>query len=81
MMNENQTKLILENLDILTKAIAVFTIKDLKDKKEKIWLLHAMGLSNSDIAKIFNSTSSAIAMTLSRKRAEKVKEKGEESNE
>jgi len=80
-MNENQFNQILEKLDILTKAIAIFTIKDLEDRKDKIWILHAMGISNSEIAEIFNTTTSAIAMTLSRKRTSKSKEKGDEKAE
>lgn len=70
-----------ESLNILAKAFAIFTIKDIEDKKQKIWLLHAMGFPNTDVAKILNTTNAAVAMTISRMRTDKSNVKGEEEIE
>ena len=69
------------SLNILAKAFAIFTIKDIEDRKQQIWLLQAMGFPNNDVAKILNTTKTAVAMTISRMKTDKSKVKGEEEIE
>lgn len=78
-MNDNQFKQFIERIDSLVKAFAIFSIKDLEDKNQKMWLIHAMGLSNSDIALIMNTTKNYVSKTLSSMRVEKSRSKGDEN--
>ncbi|MCE7743501.1 MAG: hypothetical protein GPJ52_00035 [Candidatus Heimdallarchaeota archaeon] len=70
-MNNEQFKEITNRLDMLTRAFAFFVVKDEKERKKQIWLLKAIGLSNSEIAAFFNTSPDAIRATLSQVRTEK----------
>ena len=77
-MNEKQFEQMIEAFGALTKVLAVFSIKDIEDTNQKMWLLHAMGFSNLEIAKIANKSKDAVRMALSRMKSDKSKGKGEE---
>ncbi|MFZ1077596.1 MAG: hypothetical protein WAN47_09250 [Nitrosotalea sp.] len=66
-MNEKET---LQKLDTIIKLLAFGLIKD-KDAGEQILLLHKLGISNKDIAKILDKTQNTVNSTLSQLRNKK----------
>lgn len=72
-MNNEQFNELMKKIDSLTKIFAYTQIKNIKETKERIWLLHAFGFTNDDIANILNTTKDTIKTRLSEIKSSKKK--------
>lgn len=77
-MDDKQLKKLFSLLEIIGKSLAINTIKDLTNNKDRMWLLHSIGITNQDIALILNTTPGTVKTTLSATRKSKKKEANSE---